>query len=563
MNRLEVAKNLFLEGLALFSSRDYPAAESRFTDALALAPDRVSILTNLSATLIKQKKTAQAREFAERAIQADPQAFEGWLNKGICAFESKAYEEAAASFVKTLALKPDYDYALGLLMDARLWSCDWQDYSETAAEITRRIQQGRLVMGPFSFLTLSNSAADQFICARHYAQAEYPVPAVELPALRPYHHDKIRLAYVSADFHDHATSYLMAELFERHDKNRFELSAWSFGPDATGGMRARLLRSFDAFINVRDLTDLQVAQLMREKEIDIAVDLKGFTTDCRPGIFAHRPAPLQVSYLGYPGTMGVDYIDYLLGDRWVTPTEHEPFYTEQIVRLPHSYQVNDSQRKIAEASSSRQDERLPAQGFVFCCFNNNYKITPTVFDVWMRLLHQVPGSVLWLLQDNPAAANNLQAEARQRGIAPERLVFARRVNLPEHLARQRLADLFLDTLPINAHTTASDALWAGLPVLTCLGDGFAGRVAASLLHAVGLPELVTHSLADYEALALQLATTPAQLIDLRTRLARQRLSHPLFDSTRFCQAIEHGYLTMHHRHQAGMAPQGFDIPEPA
>ena len=323
-----------------------------------------------------------------------------------------------------------------------------------------------------------------------------------------YRHDRIRVAYLSADYHSHATSQLAAGLFDTHDKNRFETVAISFGPDDTSAMRGRLMRAFDRFIDVRDKSDGAAAALIREMEIDIAVDLKGFTQDGRPGILALRPAPVQVNYLGHPGTMGARYIDYLIADRRIVPDGHERHYSEKIVYLPDSYQANDRKRRIAERTPTRADEGLPETGFVFCSFNGSFKITPELFDIWMRLLKAVEGSVLWLLDDNPAAVRNLKREAEARGVSTQRLIFAPRRPVEEHLARHRLADLFLDTLPCNAHTTASDALWAGLPVLTCTGDTFAGRVAASLLSAVGLPELITDSLPSYEALAMKLARDP-------------------------------------------------------
>jgi predicted O-linked N-acetylglucosamine transferase (SPINDLY family) len=374
-----------------------------------------------------------------------------------------------------------------------------------------------------------------------------------------YQHDRIRLAYLSADFHEHATAYLMAELFEAHDRARFETTAISFGPDSNDGMRARLSAAFGRFIDVRNRGDREVAALLRKLEIDIAVDLKGFTAGARAGILSHRAAPVQVNYLGYPGTMGADFIDYILADRFVIPEEHYACYTEKVVYLPDTYQVNDSKRVIAERTPTRAEVELPDTDFVFCCFNNNYKITPEIFDCWMRLLNEVQGSVLWLLADNATASRNLRREAEARGVAPERLVFAPRVKLEDHLARQRLADLFLDTLPFTAHTTGSDALWAGLPLLTCHGTTFPGRVAASLLNAVGLRELIAYSLEEYEALALKLATSPAMLNDIRARLAQNRHTHSLFNTDRFRRHIEAAYTTMWERYQRGEPPESFAV----
>jgi predicted O-linked N-acetylglucosamine transferase (SPINDLY family) len=418
--------------------------------------------------------------------------------------------------------------------------------------------QGRMV-APFVLLAVSEDPALHLRAARLYTEQKYP------PAPRPlwtgerHAHDRIRVAYLSADFHAHATAYLMAELFERHDRARFEWWGISFGPVKSDPMRTRLEGAFDHFVDVTDRSDAEAARLLRALEIDIAVDLKGYTQDCRPGILGHRPAPLQVNYLGFPGTMGADHIQYVIGDAIVTPPEHAPFYTERIVRLPHCYQPNDRKRAIAGRTPPRAELGLPEHGFVFCCFNNNYKITPEFFGVWMRLLREVEGSVLWLLESNAESAGNLRREAAARGVDPARLVFAPHALLPEHLARQRQADLFLDTLPYNAHTTTSDALWAGLPVLTCLGQAFPGRVAASLLTACGLADMVVTDLDAYAATALKLARAPRLLQELRERLARNRLAAPLFDTERYARNLEGAYLEMQRRHQAGLPPEAFGV----
>jgi predicted O-linked N-acetylglucosamine transferase (SPINDLY family) len=326
-------------------------------------------------------------------------------------------------------------------------------------------------------------------------------------------------------------------------------------------MRTRLKQGFERFIDVRAKSDAEIARLVRELEVDIAVDLKGYTSDARPAIFSHRPAPVQVNYLGFPGTMGAPFMDYLIADHVIVPEEHKPFYSEQIVWLPDTYQPNDRSRDIG-APIDRASVDLPEPGFVFCSFNNSYKIQPVIFDIWMRLLREVTGSVLWLLEDNPAATHNLKREAASRGTDPRRLVFAPRFGQPEHLARQSLADLFLDALPYNAHTTASDALWMGLPIVTCAGSTLAGRVASSLLMAIGLPELVTDSLDEYEALALRLARDPAALAAIKSKLAANRESLPLFDIRRFTRHLEAAYTTMHERHVRGLPPAGFAVVEP-
>jgi len=318
--------------------------------------------------------------------------------------------------------------------------------------------------------------------------------------------------------------------------------------------------TFEHFIDGKTLSDEEIASRVRETEIDILIDLKGFTQDARTNVFALRPAPIQVSYLGYPGTMGASYIDYIIADQTVIPDECRKFYSEKIAFLPNTYQANDRKRVISDKAFTRSDLGLPSQGFVFCCFNSSYKILPDVFDCWMRILKQVEGGVLWLLEDNASAASNLKKEAVARRVSSERLVFAKRMPLPEHLARHRLADLFLDTLPCNAHTTASDTLWAGLPVLTCLGETFAGRVAASLLNAVRMPELIATTLEAYERMAIDLATHPEKLATIKHKLAENRLTTPLFDTKLFTKHIEAAYTTMYERHQAGLAPDHIIVP---
>jgi predicted O-linked N-acetylglucosamine transferase (SPINDLY family) len=381
-------------------------------------------------------------------------------------------------------------------------------------------------------------------------------PAAKTPRWQGerYRHDRIRIAYLSADFRQHPLSFLTAGMFESHDKSRFEITAISFGVDDDSEIRARVKASFERFVDARASSDAQIADLLKALEIDIAVDLMGFTTDSRTGIFARRPAPIQLHYMGYPGTMAARYIDYMVADRVVIPDHQQASYSEKLICLPNSYFVNDTGRQIADKMFSRAELGLPPSGFVFCCFNSNHKITPLVFDRWMRILKQVEGSVLWLLPGHATAADNLRKEARARGVDAERLIFAGRMSPPDHLARHRAADLFLDTLPYNAHTTACDALWTGLPVLTCLGEAFVGRVAASLLHAVGLPELITTTLDEYQHLAVDLATTPDKLAAIRAKLANHRLTMPLFDTRLFTRHIEAAYAAMHARQQAGLAP---------
>jgi protein O-GlcNAc transferase len=551
---------------ALINLANALAVRHRYEEALAIYiraferhPDSVEAILHGGNALVNMGRHDEALEYFDRVLLLEPGNAAALCNRGMALYCLSRFEAAVVSFERLLKVDPDFPSAEGFLLAAKIYSCNWSEYAAHVERIGALLDAGKEAIPPFNLIAIGRSAQQQLQCARIHAGMRYPLSPEPVWTGERYRHDRIRVAYLSADYHEHATTYLMAGLIDAHDRQRFEIIGISFGPDSAGPMRARLKSSFDRFLEVRQMGDREVAALLRELEIDIAVDLKGFTTDGRPGIFAQRGAPLQVSYLGYPGTLGMEYMDYIVADGMIIPPGQEGAYAENVVRLPDTYQVNDAHRRIAEQVPGRSELGLPDSGFVFCSFNNNYKITPYVFDVWMSLLKRVDGSVLWLLEDNAAAARNLRKEAVQRGIDARRLVFGPRLELDRHLARHRHADLFLDTLPCNAHTTTSDALWAGLPVLTCTCDTFAGRVAASLLRATGLNELITHDLVEYETLAYRLATTPGLLEDIRARLARTRATSPLFDSIRFARHLESAYETMWHRHQRGEPPEGFDV----
>jgi len=544
-------------GVALVSQAKNEEALAAFRAALALEPAHAEANSNAANLLFTLGRAEQALPYAERAVAAKPQLADAQLNLGLILHALKRYEEAVASLSCAYGIAPTTPYALSSLVWSALHCCDWRDLDAHIAALRAQVRTGSVPAAPFTLLTVSNSHAEQRACAdRHVRETFRTRPPLWRPKARD--DGRIRLVYLSADFHQHATAYLAARLFELHDRTRFEVIGLSYGPDDGSATRARLARAFDRFIDARDLSDEAAAQRIAELDRAIAVDLKGHTGQARLGILAYRAAPVQVAYLGYPGTSAAPFIDYVIADRVVIRPEDEAFYSEKIAYLPHSYQVNDDSVTIADAPP-RDELDLPTDAFVFCCFNAPYKIRAELFDLWMRLLAQVPGSVLWLFDPGAAGTRNLQAAARARGIAPERLVFAPRTEHSGHLARQQRADLFLDTLPYNAHTTASDALRAGVPVLTCAGSTFAGRVAASVLGALGLPELVTTSLAEYEALALHLARNPAALAALRNKLAHQRASAPLFDSARFCRDLERAYLHMWERHRRGEPPASFDV----
>jgi protein O-GlcNAc transferase len=532
--------------------------------AIALKPDFAEAFNNRGVAQNKSKRFDESLSSYDRAIALRPGYAEAFNNQGLALKELQRLDQAAVNYERALVIEPDHKYAYGGLADCAIKLCDWARSDALAAGIRQRVIERRSAVPPMVLLGYSADASLQLACARHFIADCIANPPPSLWRGERWRNDKIKIAYLSADLHRHATAFLMAELFERHDRSRFEVTAVSFGPDDGSDMRARLTAAFDRFVDARTNSDEEVARLLHELRIDIAVDLKGHTKDARPGILAFRPAPVQAGYLGFPGTMGADFIDYIIADAIVLPFAEQPYFAEKIVHLPGCYQVNDRKRGIAAPTltPTRAELGLPATGVVFCGFHNSWKITAPLFDIWMRLLGAVDGSVLWLLRDNGRAAENLCREAAARNVDPARLVFADRLGIEEHLARHRVADLFLDTLPVNAHTTASDALWTGLPVLTCRGTCFAGRVAASLLHAAGLPELVTNSLLEYEALALNLACNPARLSAMRQQLDRNRSTCPLFDTDRFRRHLETAYTTMWETWQRGDSPRSFAV-EPA
>ena len=527
-------------GTALRGLNRLDAALASFQRAVTLAPGHFNALTNAAVILWDMKRLPEALAAVDRALGVQPGFAEALYVKANVLRDLGRTGEALAAYEATLKSNPAHPHALnGAAQVARI-VCDFKRVEALTPQVIQNAPGGRAEIQPFVLMGYSDDAALQRRCAENLVRMFVP----QRPALRDvrrYGHDRIRLAYLSADYHQHPTAQLMVELFERHDRSRFEVTAIAFGPDDGSLLRARLKKVFDHFEDVRGLSDAEVARMLREREIDIAVDLNGHTAEARPGIFAWRPAPVQVNYLVYPGTTGADFMDLILADRIALPSDQQPYIREKIVHLPDSYQANDATRFVLPPPS-RAAADLPDSGFVFCCFNNSWKITSAMFDIWMRLLTQVGGSLLWLL-DGPHA-DNLRAEAKARGVDPARLIFAPKLPPEQHLARQQLADLFLDTLPYNAHTTCSDALWAGLPVVTCYGKAFPGRVASSLLKAIDLPELVTESPQLYEALALELAQNPALLKATKEKLARNRTTTPLFDSERFRKNIETAYEAM-------------------
>jgi predicted O-linked N-acetylglucosamine transferase (SPINDLY family) len=545
-------------GSAMLQLEQYQAAIESCDQAIALNGDSADAHCNRGGALQGLGQYHAAVESYDKAIAVSPESANVWSNRGTALYWLKDYAGALESFNKAMLLNPRCDYLPGMRVHTRRAMCDWDGIERECRELEAGIGRKEKVAHPFVMLNITASAEVQKMAAEILVLDKFrPRSTVSFDS-RP-RRDKIRVGYFSADFRDHPMCSLMAEIFERHDRSKFEIFGFSFGADEPDEMRTRVSGAMDRFLDVNSMRDREVARLSRELEVDIAVDLMGFTQNSRTGIFAERASPIQVSYLGYVGSMGAEFIDYLIADETVVPEESQVHYSEKIIYMPDSYQANDSRRVASTKLYTRAGEGLPEAGFVYCCFNNIFKITPDMFDLWMRILVQAEESVLWLLESNPWAAENLRREAGRRGVAPERLVFAKRLPLSEHLTRQTLADLFLDTLPYNAGATASHALWAGVPILTCMGEAFSGRMAASLLRAIGLPELATCTAVEYVALAVELAFNSERHREIRERLMRNRLVAPLFDVTGFCRNLESAYTALYERQQMGLAPETIEI----
>jgi predicted O-linked N-acetylglucosamine transferase (SPINDLY family) len=546
-------------GNTLKELRRFDESLAAYSQALAIAPRNSLAWMNQGVLLHELGRHRDALASYERALAIEPDA-DTYRNEAVALEEAGRTADAVASYRRVLALEPSSEFVLGGCRHSRMQLCDWADFEVDLARITTGIANDEPVVAPFEMLSLLDSPALQRRAAEIWAGRKCS-PRQTLPpvAIHPAH-DRIRIGYFSADFRNHALAPLAGELFETHDRSRFEITAFSLGPDVRDEFRARAEAAFDRFLPVRDLPDDDVAALARRLEMDIAIDLGGYTRHARPRVMALRAAPIQASWLGYLGTMGAEFIDYVIADPVIVPAEYRQYYAEKIAYLP-SYQPNDSKRVVAEKAFTRAELGLPADGFVFCCFNASYKITPETFRSWMRILAAAPGSILLLLGGNPSAERNLRQHAVDCGIRAERLVFAPKLVFAEYLARYRAADLFLDTAPYNAGTTASDALWAGLPVLTCPGKAFASRVAASVLTSAGLPELIAADRADYERLAIALAGDPSRLEQLRRKLAHARKAAPLFDTPALTRNIEALFGRMYQHHRSGQAPAHLLLPQ--
>ncbi|MFM1806888.1 MAG: hypothetical protein RL212_1147 [Pseudomonadota bacterium] len=545
-------------GVTLQELKRYDEAISHYDKALSLKPDYAEGWSNKGNALQELKRYDEAISHYDKALSLKPDYAEGWSNKGNALNSLKRHSQSAKCYLKALEFKVDDSYLLGQAHHQMMLECDWTNYEKNINEIFHLVDERRKGAEPFGFQGIADTEELLKKCAEVYSNDKFPA-LDHLSEFIQYKHHKIRIGYLCGEFREQATSILMTRVWELHDKSNFEIFAFDNGWDDGSDYRQRIEKAFTKIFDISDTSDLEVAKLIQANEIDILVNMNGFFGAERQLVFSYKPAPIQVNYLGFPGTIGIDYIDYIIADKVVIPEGSRKHYIEKLAYLPNSYQANDDKRKISDSKFSRVQLGIPEDAFVFACFNNNYKITPAIFDSWMRILSHTPGSVLWLLADNPKAMDNLIREAAARGIDCLRLIFANRLPISEHLARHGLADLFLDTLPYNAHTTCSDALWAGLPVLTLMGHTFPGRVAASLLSAVGLSELIANTQEEYVSLAIELATNRKKLDGIRERLAKNRLTAPLFNSTLFAKNLETVYIKMYERHLEGLLPECINI----
>ncbi len=533
----------------LLAMGDQAQAFMHFETALRLDPHNARLMYNYGDALRRSNYPEQALDWFKKAADTDPSLTQAQFNIAQSLNLKGDIEGALPYFTKLLEAKPQDDRIRTLSLHIRAQLNDWT-WVEDYTQHRESLGLNESTISPFAVIAMDDDPALHLQRTQAYAQQEFPQPKtwiVKPPSQRP---EKLRIGYFSADFQRHATMHLMGGLFEAHDPTLYEIHAFSYGPSSSDAQRNRLRANVTQFHDISGMTNAAAIELAQQCKLDIAVDLKGYTGLTRTQMFAQRLAPLHISYLGYPGTMGTSAFDYIITDPTVTPEGHEQYFTEHLLRMPHSYQVNDNTREISSRRLTRADFNLPEQGFVFCCFNNSYKITPAEFDIWMQLLAEIDGSVLWLLSNGDTSENNLRSEARKRGVDPARLIFAQRAPLDEHLARHRLADLFLDTFNYNAHTTCSDALWAGLPVLTLCGEQFAARVSASLLTAFGTPEMITTSQADYYQKAIQLSQSPENLQEIRDKMSALRDTSPLFDTEKFARDLERAYDTIFARYMA-------------
>mgnify|MGYP003951901365 CR=1 FL=1 len=547
------------QGNALNELKKLEEAIKSYDNAIKINPKYADAYYNKGLVLHELKKLESAVENYDKAIKIDPKHIMSHNNKGFALQQLKKVDASLKSYNEAYKINPNFNFLFGKLIHTKNKLCNWETFNKEINSLKEKLNTNKIASLPFSILSLYDSPLLQKKTSEMYIKETFPKKNILKPITKNLKNKKIRLGYYSGDFYNHAMSYLLAKLFELHDKSKFEIIAFSFSPERNDEMSKRISNAFDQFIKVNFKTDKEIAELSRELKIDIAIDLMCFTTNSRTGIFSEKCAPIQINYLGYPGTSGASFIDYIIADKTLIPKENQKYYSEKIIYLPNTYQVRDSTQKISNKIFTKDELNLPKNSFVFCCFNQNYKITPSVFDIWMRLLKKVEKSVLWLIKDNDVAAYNLKKEAEKRGIRSDRIIFAEHIPISEHLARHKVADLFVDTFPYTAHTTCSDALWSGLPVITRMGQSFASRVAGSLLNAINLKELITKTEKEYENLILKLSKNPKKIKEIKNKLKKNRLKKPLFNSKLYTKKIEYAYKKIYERYKSDLPLKNIEI----
>ena len=555
-NNAEAYNNL---GLAFTRINKFDSALESFNQAIKINSNFFEAYNNRGLIFLKLERFKDALDSFDKVVQINPNFAEAYKNKGLIFVEQKNYNEALNNFTQAYKINPNLDRLLGSMIFSKHCISEWKSFDEDLKDLSDKILKKYKCCSPFYSLRFFDSPELQKITAETYVKEKYSDKNDLIPITKKKPNEKIRIGYYSADFRNHAASYLLANLFELHDKSKFELIAFYFGPEKKDEMYYRVSAAFDQFINVKSKSDDEIVRLSREFKIDIAIDLMTFTHHHRFGIFTKRCAPIQVGYLAYPGTSGASCVDYIIADKTLIPEKNQKYYTEKIIYLPDTYQVNDSKKKISDKIFTKQELSLPKDSFVFCCFNDSSKINPEIFNIWMNLLKRINNSVLWLVPQNEIAAKNLKKEATIRNVNPDRIKFAQNIKMPEHLARHKAADLFVDTFPYNAHTTASDALWTGLPVLTLMGESFTSRVGGSLLNAIDLPELITHTKKDYQDKAIELANNKSFLNEIRNKLNKNKLTKPLFNTKLFTKNLEKAYLMIYEKYTQGKKPESIEI----
>ena len=557
-------KNLYLDAYInlanLFKeTKQFEEAIKNYDLAINLNPKLAEVYNNKGNALKEIRKFEEAIKNYDLAINLNPNFAEAYFNTATALQDIKNFEKAVLYFEKALLLDKEIPFCKGYLLHAKMLCCNWSGLNELYKEIYNDVEKNRYSATPFGYQAICDDESNLQKCAQLYSNKRFPEIKNNLFSKKVSKNKKIKIGYLCGEFREQATSILMTEVWEKHNKEDFEIIAFDSGWDDKSLRRNRIINAFDKFIDISKVSDLDAAKIIYKEQIDILINLNGFFGTGRPVVFSYRPAGIQINYLGFPGTIGSKYIDYILCDQTVVPLESKKFYNEKIIYFPDSYQANDTKRNISDKKFLREELSLPKKSFVFCCFNNNYKITPNMFDVWVRLLKKIDNSVLWLIEGNSEATENLKKEVKIRNIDASRLIFAKRMKLEDHLARHKNADLFLDTLPYNAHTTASDSLWAGLPVLTCLGKAFPGRVAASLLRSLDLPELITYSENEYISKAEELALNPEKLTLIKNKLDANKFSQPLFNTELFCRNLESAFKIIFERYSLGLETEDISL----